>query len=314
MADFAGQTVLVTGASGFIGSCLCRRLGQLGAEVHAVSRIERSSMDTSVARWWTGDMADRETAARIVQTLRPAFIFHLASLVSGSRSLESVLPMLHGNLVTTVNLLVAAAGVACERIVLAGSLEEPDAGAEAIPVSPYAAAKGASTAYARMFHALYGTPVVVARLFMVYGPEQRDLTKLIPYVTLSLLQDRPPRINSGARPVDWIYVCDVVEGLLACGQGPTVPGSSVDIGTGQLVTVRQVVERLSGLIGSAAQPEFDEHSDLAIERVRKADADDALTRLNWSAKTALDDGLRQTVDWYAARLKSGGLDLTSLAR
>ncbi len=87
-----------------------------------------------------------------------------------SRALDWVVPTVKNNLLSTVNLLAAAAETGCHRFVVAGSMEEPTDPLAAIPNSPYAAAKSASTAYARMFHALYDLPVVVLRLFMVYGP------------------------------------------------------------------------------------------------------------------------------------------------
>ena len=81
-----------------------------------------------------------------------------------------------------------------------------------------------------MFHQLWGTPVVLARLFMVYGPEQRDLTKPVPHVIVSLLQGREPQLASGKRPVDWVYVDDVVDGLVRVGLVPALEGQQVDLG------------------------------------------------------------------------------------
>jgi nucleoside-diphosphate-sugar epimerase len=81
-----------------------------------------------------------------------------------------VVPAFHSLLGSTLNLLAAVDELGCGRVVLTGSLTEPrSSGDEVVPSSPYAAAKWASTAYARMFHALYGTPVVIVRPFMAYG-------------------------------------------------------------------------------------------------------------------------------------------------
>ena len=82
-----------------------------------------------------------------------------------------------------MNVLIEATRAGCERIVLTSSMEVPGMDQlGAPPPSPYAAAKWASVLYARMFHALYECPVAILRVFMVYGPEQADRTKLIPYV------------------------------------------------------------------------------------------------------------------------------------
>ena len=100
----------------------------------------------------------------------------------GAPDLQHVLPAFQSNLQTTVNLLVSLAEVGCARMITTGSLVEPEEGLRTIPNSPYAAAKWAASDYARMFHALYGFPVAIARVFMVYGPGQLDETKLVPYV------------------------------------------------------------------------------------------------------------------------------------
>ena len=131
--------------------------------------------------------------------IRPDVIFHLASHVKGAPNLEHVLPTFRSNLQSTVNLLTLATEKGCQRMVITGSLAEPEPGTkQTFPSAPYAAAKWASSGYARMFHALYKLPVVIARVFMVYGPAQQDLTKLIPYVTLSLLRGRGRRLAVAA--------------------------------------------------------------------------------------------------------------------
>src|SRR5260221_5964962 len=83
-STLAGQTVLVTGASGFIGSHLCRRLCGLEAKLHAVSRFVQVPPDENW-RWWQGDVTDLEAVRGLVQSIRPDVIFHLASFGSGAR-------------------------------------------------------------------------------------------------------------------------------------------------------------------------------------------------------------------------------------
>jgi len=273
--------------------------GATGMEVHGVSRVARSTPDG--IHWWTADLSDAGAADRIVRQIRPDAIFHLASHVSGDRALGTVASTLRDNLVTTVNLLTAAADTVGTRMVLAGSMEEsaPD---DLAPRSPYAAAKTAATAYAQLFDQHYGLPVVNLRVFMVYGPGQRDDTKLVPYVISSLLRGEEPRLSSGMREVDWVYVDDVVAAFVAAAESPKAPGSTVDVGSGELVSIRSLVERIVPLVGGEVLPAFGALPDRPGERPRVADVAPGRELIGWEPSTPLDLGLARTVEWFRARM------------
>jgi UDP-glucose 4-epimerase len=303
ITQLSGTRLLVTGASGFIGTRLCRRATAEGAVVHGVSRRERD--DTADVRWETGDLADPRAAADLIERAKPDAVIHLASEVTGARDADLVVPMLHANLLAAVNVMLGAARAGCSRVVLAGSMEEPDAAdPDPVPQSPYAAAKWAAQGYARHLHALHGVPVTHLRVFMVYGPEQHDLRKLVPYVTTSLLRGDPPQLTSGARAVDWVYVDDVVDAFLRAAVTPGLDGRSFDIGSGELVTTRDLALRLHEIIGGAAEPEFGAIEDRPLERVRAADPRPAGEAMGWRPATALSEGLERTVSFYRSWLEA----------
>jgi nucleoside-diphosphate-sugar epimerase len=153
-----------------------------------------------------------------------------------------------------------------------------------------------------MFYALYQTPVVNARVFMVYGPGQKDLLKLIPYVTLSFLRNIAPKVSSGKREVDWIYVDDVVEGLLAIMQTPGIEGRTVDLGSGVLVPVRSVVEKISKITNAKVTPLFGAIGDRPMEQIRVAQIKDTHAMIGWKPTASLEKGLENTVNWYKEHL------------
>jgi UDP-glucose 4-epimerase len=303
MNDLNGSRVLVTGASGFIGQHLCQALIAHGAQVRGVSRDEQA--DREGLSWSRLDVADHKGLAGVFSDFRPDFVFHLASEVTGARDRAVVLPTFKSNLISTVNLLDLSAGHGCRRVVLAGSLEEPEAPGSP-PASPYAAAKAASSLYAALFHSLYGTPVVTACLFMVYGPGQRDTTKLIPYLIRTLLRHEVPRLSSGTRPVDWIYVSDVVDGLLRCATAAGVEGRTVELGSGQLVTIRELAESLGALIAPEVRLGFGELPDRPFERVRAANVKETGNLIVWQPRTMLAEGLQKTIEYYREQIAEEG--------
>jgi len=291
---------LVTGASGFIGRHLCRGLVEKNFEVHGVARHEQKDKNNGIF-WHRADLTVLSEVEGVMNSVRPGLIFHLASEVTGNRKLEYVVPTFQGNLASTVYLMTKAAGFGCERFIVTGSVEEPDPGAPAVPSSPYAAAKWSASSYARMFWELYRFPVSIARLFMVYGPAQRDISKLVPYVILSLLRNEAPRLSSGQRAVDWIYVEDVVDGLISMAGAPGIEGQTVELGSGNLVTIREVVEKITRLIHSPVKPLFGALPERPMEQVRVADVEDSYRKIAWKPKTSLTSGLQQTIDWYSSR-------------
>ena len=296
-----GERALVTGATGFIGAAVLERLRPSGLELHALSRTHAPGDEDGVS-WWRGDVVDGETLRRIFASDRPDVVFNLAGETRAARGLELVAPTFEANLAGAVNVLGAAAEIGCRRVVLSGSLEEPD---DAAPSSPYAASKWAASVYAGMFERLYGLSVVNLRLFMVYGPGQRDLRKLVPYTILALLRGDPPEVSSGERGVDWVYVDDVADAFLAAASAEGVDGASVDIGSGELRSVRQIVERLTQLVAPEITPRFGAVEDRRFEQVRVADTQATAASLGWRPVTSLEDGLSRTVDWYRQRLAEG---------
>lgn len=244
-------------------------------------------------------MADLAVVRQMFGTIRPEIVFHLAGTPSASPDLALVLSTFQGLLTSTINVLLAAMDSGCRRVILSGSLTEPEASAKpATPQSPYAAAKWAASGYGRMFHSLYEAPVVVLRPFMTYGPGQAE-TKLIPAVVLALLRGERPRCSSGTYRADWVYISDVIEGFVAAAMAAEIEGETIDLGSGSLFAVRDVVDRLVKMVGSDTSPEFGSLPDRPGEEAKAANTLTAAKRLGWCATTSLDDGLRQTVEWYS---------------
>jgi UDP-glucose 4-epimerase len=300
--DLAGDRFLVTGADGFVGVPFCRRLATLGGEVHAVA--PRARPDEGGVHWHGADLERPGTGRELMASVRPDVLFHLVSQVAEAPGLEGVLPSFHSGLASTVYLLAAAAELGCRRFVQVGSQEEPEPGEpQVVPASPQAAARWAAAAYARMFFRLYETPVVRVRLFTVYGPGQEDYDELVPGLIRALLAGEEPSVPAGGRPVDWVYLDDVVDGLVAASRVSGLEGRRLDLGSGKLVPVRTVVEELYARLAPGHEPEVGAASDKPAEQVRTANSAETEELLGWKAVTSLADGLDATVAWYREHLR-----------
>ncbi|MGZ5314799.1 MAG: NAD-dependent epimerase/dehydratase family protein [Solirubrobacterales bacterium] len=296
MTRLSGARVLVTGASGLIGSHVLPLLRD--ADLVALSRSPRPDEDG--LRWLACDLAEPGSAFEIVTSVQPDVVIHLAGAVRGDRSLEAVAPTLGANLVASVELLEAATKVGCRRIVISGSLlEEPAAGGPmAVPTSPYGASRWAASAYGRMFHALFDSPVVILRPSFAYGPGQES-TKLIPYAITTLLEGGSPQLSSGERRLDCVYAEDVAQAYVDAASVPGVEGRTIDIGNGTLSSVRMIVQLIVDLLGSTpGHPVFGALPVRPFEQEVEVDVEEAARALGWRATTGLEDGLRATVAWF----------------
>jgi nucleoside-diphosphate-sugar epimerase len=108
-------------------------------------------------------------------------------------------------------------------------------------------------------------------------------------------------LASGARLFDWVYVDDVAGGLAAAAFARDVD-QRVDLGSGALLTTRELVERIAAMVPSSGRPLFGALADRPVEQVRVADIDRTARLIGWTPRTPLDEGLRNTVKWLRERL------------
>ena len=298
--DLRGRTVLVTGARGFLGRHLVRRLMAEGAEVHATTRApEAGGFPTANPTWHRCEVTDATEVAELVDHVRPGVVCHLASRVEGRRDHALALPMLDANTRAAVAIMEAAQRLQGCRVVLAGSVEEPRAGAA--PCSPYAAAKAATTAYAQLYAAQWLLPVTVLRIAMVYGPDQPDETKLVPYSIRCFLEGTSPELASGARLIDWVYIDDVVDAFVRAATSPNAGGLIADIGSGHAHSILEVVTRLAELTGYQGPLRFGDRADRPDDVAHLANPRPARSALDWRSHTDLNAGLARTVQWHRQR-------------
>lgn len=294
--------VLITGATGFIGQHLTRRLVGEGVEVWAgvfpQEPEERIAGLPAVVRRLPLDLGDPACVADAVAHSRPQQVFHLAAVGVTEPGIDP-LTALAVNAGGTVALLQAAEKWAVERILLLGTSYEYGA-REALegldPFNFYAASKVAAWAFARAWWRVAQTPVVIVRPFQVYGPGQPAHT-LLPSAIRAALAGADFPMTPGEQARDFIYVDDVVEGLLTIAATPGIEGVSLDLGTGQAHTVRQAVEQVWALTGARGHIRAGALPYRPAEVMHLvADAERTARLTGWRAKVGLEEGLRRMID------------------
>lgn len=300
---FVRRRVLVTGATGFIGGHLCAALAEIGADVLGAALADSIGQAHGPERVVPVDLTDREAARSVIEGCSPDIVFHLAGLVDTRLSPDLVLPTLMHNLVGTVHLMAALAGRPCQRVVILGSSEAPPAGQS--PSSPYAASKLAVAAYAGMYRELYDLPVAVARPHLVYGPHQ-PAEKLVPYLIRCGLERTPPSLSSGSRVVDPVYIQDLIRALLHMATSDAALGRTLDVGTGQGLSVLELARRVLRHMGVDLQPMTAGTPELVGEASQVADLGPTRAALPWRPAWSLEAGLSETIAWYARRAGNRG--------
>jgi NAD dependent epimerase/dehydratase len=314
------ETILVTGAGGFIGSHLVEELLRREQRVRAFVRYTSHGgigclEDVPAAlrqglEVVYGDVRDARAVRQAAASCRR--IFHLAALIGIPYSYVAPDSYVAVNVQGTLNVLEAARDHQVERVIVT-STSEVYGTALYTPIdeehplqaqSPYAASKIGADHLALSYHRSFGLAVTVVRPFNTYGPRQ-STRAVIPTIMTQALAGDVVRLGSSSPVRDLVYVADTVAGFLALADAPDCVGKATNLATGVGITVGELAQRIVRLVGRPL-PVVEE-----AERVRPENSEVfkligsarlARERAGWSAATSLDHGLRRALEWARANL------------
>lgn len=306
--------VLVTGADGFIGSHLVEALLAQGAKVRALSYYN------SFNNWgWLedihhpqlevvcGDVRDPNFCRHITQGIDT--VFHLAALIAIPYSYVAPDSYVDTNIKGTLNMCQAARDCGVRRIIVT-STSEVYGTAQYVPIderhprqpqSPYSATKIGADAIAQSFYNAFDLPVVTARPFNTYGPRQ-SARAIIPTIIT--------QIASGAREIqvgdltptrDFNFVKDTCRGFIALAKADGIEGRDINIATGTEVsmgdTLRTIARLMDADVNYVTDPQRLRPSKSEVFRLC---GDNTLitTLTDWRPQYSLEDGLKETIDWF----------------
>jgi nucleoside-diphosphate-sugar epimerase len=305
------QRILVTGATGFIGSFLVKELIRRG---HKVGIIKRSSSST----WrindiinqlfvFNVDLSDTQEVNIALNAFKPKVVFHLATYYAVEHNLPEIPEMVKTNVLGTINLLEASKASSVKLFSNTSScfvykektvrLRETD---ELNPVNLYAATKLQAEQACTFYTKKNEFKLVTFRLFPPYGFADSE-RKLIPYIIRNYLEGKPPDLTTGLQKWDFINVQDVVDAYLMLlsfhdfGQNHEI----FNIGTGTATSIKDVATIIGRILNSDITPNWGKvpHRKNDVQYLC-ANIDKAKVCLGWQPKISLEEGLASTINWY----------------
>ncbi|MBI2858400.1 MAG: GDP-mannose 4,6-dehydratase [Chloroflexi bacterium] len=318
--SWAGKTVLVTGAAGFIGSHLCERLVDLGATVRAFVKYNsrndwgllelapRAKLDS--LNVISGDLKDCDAVRDAVQGAET--VFHLGSLISIPYSYVHPRDAVDTNIQAVLNVLSAARSAGVSRIVHT-STSEVYGTARYVPIdenhplqgqSPYSASKIGADMIAESFYRAYGLPVATIRPFNTYGPRQSARAVIPTIVTQALSGDKV--VLGSLQPTrDLTFVDDTVDGFLKMAESAEAVGAVINVGSGFEISIGDLADKVLSLMGKKAEIVCSrERLRPAGSEVERLWCDNRRARklLGWEPRHSLEDGLKKTIEWIGTHL------------
>lgn len=308
-----GQTVLVTGAEGFIGSHLTERLVSLGAQVRGLVQYNSagswgwldSSPEKEKIEVFLGDIQDRDSLKAAVEGAD--IVFHLAALIAVPYSYIAPLSYVRTNVEGTANVLQVCLDAGVELVVHT-STSEVYGTALYVPIdedhplqgqSPYSASKIGADKFAEAFHLAFGLPVATIRPFNTFGPRQ-SARAVIPTIITQALEHSELQLGNLSPTRDFCYVSDTVEGFIRVAESPKAVGQTINIGTGQEISIGELANTILELTGSNVSVVRDNNrirpKDSEVDRLC-AHTEKARKILDWQPRYTLQDGLTQTIEW-----------------
>jgi nucleoside-diphosphate-sugar epimerase len=320
------QTILVTGGAGFVGSNLVRSLLALGAaKVHVVDNLlsaERFNVPEDPRVLFSeASITDDVLLDRLEDEYD--YIFHLCTYHGNQSSINDPLADHANNILTTLKLyervktfrrlkklVYSSAGcsVAEKTFSKASATEETDLVALKQD-SPYSISKIVGEFYSVYYFHQHTLPAVRARFQNVYGPGEilgagrwrgtpatvwRNVTPTFIYKALN--RESLPLENGGIATRDFIFVADIVEGLIACAIKGR-PGEAYNIASGTETSIREFAEKINALVGNRTPVKLLPKRSWDSSGKRFGSTEKSSRELGFRAKVSLDAGLRETVEW-----------------
>lgn len=320
---WAGRTVLVTGATGFLGSHLTGLLAAAGADVTVLRRdrvppssVERAWHDE--VTWVDGEVEDQPLLERVLGEHRIETVFHLAAQTQVGVANANPVSTFEANIRGTWSLLEAARRSPRVSEVVVASSDKAYGAQPVLPytedmplsaVHPYDVSKACADLITVSYHGTWGVPAAITRCGNFFGPGDRNWDRLVPGTIRSLLRGERPVIRSDGTLVrDYLYVVDGALAYLRLAEAmrgdPSLARTAFNFSTDTPLTVLELVERIQRACGTDLEPEVlgGGAHEIPAQHLSSARARQVL---GWAPTRTVDEALTETVEWYRQELGGG---------
>lgn len=315
------KRVLVTGHEGFLGAYLTKTLIEQGSIVTGIDIVAnrpfsvltsyRDKMDCIC-----GDISQLSLVKEIIQKAKPEIIFHLAAEAIVGTANANPVKTFKSNIEGTWNILEAARDKDFVQAIVAASSDKAYGSHKKLPYTeqaalqgehPYDVSKSAADLICRTYFKSFGTPVCVTRCGNIYGPGDSNFSRLVPDAVRALLRSRQFVIRSNGKFTrDYIFVADVAGGYMLLAeqmQKKKIAGEAFNFSCEEPMSVLELFNRLASFFKSSEslKPKILNQAKLEIHHQYLSSAK-ARKVLGWRPRYKLNDGLKETIDWYKEHL------------
>ncbi|MBU3191623.1 NAD-dependent epimerase/dehydratase family protein [Clostridium bowmanii] len=307
------KKVLITGASGFVGSCLVRRLLSENYKIHIITRdttnLWRLQDIIKHLEIHNIDLLDSQKIAKLASTISIDQVFHLATY--GGYYYQSKLEeVINTNVIATWNIFREFSKKGIEMFVNTSSSSEYgekfEPMSEDMKVEPnnmYGASKAAATILCSTYASMNKIPMVTLRLFSPYGYYDAK-TRLIPTVITACLREQEIKLSQKHSMRDFIFIDDVVEAYLAVSRLENSQGEIFNIGNGIQYTIEDIANNIVSLIGKGNIIHWTNNLERQYEPAMwVSDNKKVYEKLNWKPKVEIGEGINKTINWFRNNLE-----------
>ena len=304
MVQLKNSSILVIGGTGFIGTNLVKKLLKLGSKVTCISlKKKQKRLMHKNLKYIFCDYANFSILKKKIN--KPyEYVVNLGGYIDHSKFFTKGRHVIDNHLFSTINLLSSLKKAKLKRYVHIGTCDEYGENISPIkedvredPITSYAFAKLASINLLIMLYKTENLPATALRLFLVYGPHQKN-DRLIPQVINGCLKKKSFPISKGNQIRDFCYVDDAINAIILSLTNKRALGKIFNVGSGKPISVRFIINKISKII-KQGKPQFNKIPFRKNENLKLYPSITKISRfLGWKPKTNLYQGLVKTIDYY----------------